>query len=465
MKMADQRELSIWLEEVERRLLQVMAESNFYNSMAVMYLDLAVFGTAANLIYEDYHNVIHCYNPPLGEFCIAGNDRNVVDIFSRSFTLKVHQVIARWPNRAYWSERIRQAVEKGGAALNQDVDICHFIAPNVKGLVSNRYEYYEVYWEKRRQQEKTGHVLELKGFRELPGIFSRWEVSGTDAYGVSPGMDALGDCMELQHLHRNKAELLEKWHKPPTMVDVTLQNNPVALMPNGMTFVSNLANNPGAKPIHTVNPNFAELNIDRQGIEERIRNSFYNFLFTGISNLDTVRSATEIDSRESEKLILLGGVLERLESEALDPAIKRIYSISERAGILPPPPEGFEDVPLEIQYVSILSIAQRAVGTAPTERWLGLLGNIAGVDPSVLDLTDMDALFTNYARDIGIRESELKHPQEIEEERAAKAQAAQTQQVAENVPGLAQAGKTLSETEVGGGGNALEELLGGGGQF
>ena len=53
MNMTDQRELSIWLEEVERRLLQVMAESNFYNSMAVMYLDLAVFGTAANLIYED----------------------------------------------------------------------------------------------------------------------------------------------------------------------------------------------------------------------------------------------------------------------------------------------------------------------------------------------------------------------------------------------------------------------------
>ena len=457
------RPLAIWLEEVEHTMLQVMAESNFYNSMAVMYLDMAVFGTASNLIYEDYENVIHCYNPPLGEYCLATDERGLVNIFSRSFKRKIYQVVSRWPDRRYWSDRIKNAVEKGGSALAGDVDLCHFIAPNKLGLVPKRFKYYEMYFEKRRSQNDTGQLLHLSGFNELPGIFARWEVSGTDPYGVSPGMDALGDNIELQHLHRNKAELLEKSHKPPMMLDVALQNNPVALMPNGMTFVSNLANNPGAKPILSVNPNFAELNVDRQGIEERIRNAFYNFLFSGITDLSTVRSATEIDARESEKLILLGGVLERFESEALDPSIKRIFSICERAGLLPPRPEGFEDAPLEIQYVSILSIAQKAVGTAPAERWLGVLGNTAAVRPDVLDLTDFDKLFTNYARDIGLRESELNDPAAIEAIRQQRAEAESEAQAQASAPGLAQSAKTLSETDVGGGGNALETLLGGGG--
>lgn len=67
--------VAIWADEVVRRMLLVMSESNFYNAMAVLYLDLVVFGTAAMLIYEDDDTVIRCYNPALGEFYIGQNDR------------------------------------------------------------------------------------------------------------------------------------------------------------------------------------------------------------------------------------------------------------------------------------------------------------------------------------------------------------------------------------------------------
>ena len=116
---------------------------------------------------------------------------------------------------------------------------------------------------------------------------------------------------------------------------------------------------------------------------------------------------------------------------------------------------------MEIQYVSILSIAQRAVGTAPTERWLELLGNIAAVRPDALDLTDFDRLLTNYARDIGIRESELKDPKQVMQDRAQRQSQQQMAAMAEQAPPMAQAAQTMSETDVGGGGNALEQLLSG----
>jgi hypothetical protein len=459
---ANFRPLAIWLEQVEKAMLRVMAESNFYNSMAVLYLDMAVFGTGASLIYEDYESVIRCYNPPMGEYWLAVDDRGVVSVIVRKFKMKVFQYVQRWPNRADWSDRVKNAVQQGGAQLNSDIDISHIIAPNHDGMVNSKFEFYEMYWETRRQ-ETSGRVLELRGYNERPGVFGRWEVSGTESYGVSPGMDALGDVMELQHLHRNKAELLEKTHRPPMLYDVQLQNNPHGILPGGETFVANLNNTAGARPMFTVNPNFAEINVDRAGIEERIRNTFYNFLFTGITNLQTVRSATEVDAREGEKLILLGGVLERFESEALDPAISRIFGIMQRGNLIPPPPEGFEGVELDVQYVSILSVAQRAVGTAPVERFLQVIGNLSAVRPDIVDLPNFDRMLTNYALDIGVSQAELNSQEEIAGIRQGRAQQEQAAAAMEGAGQASQAAKNLSETEVGGGGNALQLLLGSGG--
>ena len=51
-------------------------------------------------------------------------------------------------------------------------------------------------------------------------------------------------------------------------------------------------------------------------------------------------------------------LLGRLETEALDPLIKRLFSIMKRKGLITPPPEEFGEVELEVQYVSILSDAR-----------------------------------------------------------------------------------------------------------
>lgn len=464
LQLKNHRPLALWLEEVERIMMRIMAESNFYNSMAILYLDMIVFGTGVVIIYEDFDSVIRCYNPPLGEFFLAQSPRMVNDVFSRKFTLKVHQYVRRWPDQRYWSDRVRTAMQSNiGAGLNQDVEISHFIAPNNENIpVSNRFPYYEVYYEtKRRSGEGAVDVLELRGFNEWPGIVGRWEMSGNDPYGVCPSMDALGDNIDLQHTHREKAQMLEKVHKPPMLVDIALQNSPLAMMPKGITYVPNLTNTAGARPAFTVDARFDQLQLDIQSTEARIRDTFYNFLFTGITDLDTVRSAAEITSRETEKLILLGGVLERFLSEGLDPGITRVYSIGERAGMFPPPPPGYNDVGLEVQYVSVLSIAQRAVGTAPTERLLALVGELAAVYEGALDVPEFDQLIINYARDIGVRESEIKPLERIQAERAQKQAQADMATAVAAAPELTGAAKNLADAEQGGGLRAVQALIGG----
>jgi len=446
----------LWLDETERRMLQVMAESNFYNALAIMYIDLVFFGTAAMLIYEDVHTIIRAYNNALGEFYLGQDDRLMVNTFAREFSLKVGQVVSKF-GLENCSARVRDAWRTGRRF--EDIDICHLIEPNdgIDYPVPKMFEYREMYYEKSGE---LGQALKVGGFHELPGIFPRWEITGNDSYGTSPGMDALGDVIQLQHETKRKGQSLDYMVRPPMVMDIQLQHRPTALLPGGQTFVSG-ASQVGAKPAYQITPPLGELTADIRDVQLRIQSIFHNDLFQMISQLETVRTATEIDARREEKLVQLGPVLERFENEALDPAIKRIYAIMERKNLLPEPPPSLQGVQLEVQYVSILASAQTAVGVASTERFLQLVGNMSAVWKDATLIPNVEELLRDYARDIGVKAKGLKSREEVDQERQASQQQEQAQAAAEAAPPAAQAAKLLSETDVGGGANALQSIMGG----
>lgn len=447
----------VWLDEVERRLLLIMAESNFYNAMAIMYLDLVFFGTASMLIYEDNLSVIRCYNNALGEYYLGQSARMQVDTFAREFDLKVKQVVEQFGIENV-TEATRTKCKQGGSRLQDTVSITHLIEPNDyrKGQLPKMFTSREYYWE---STAPLGEILSTRGYHELPGVFPRWELTGNDSYGTSPGMDALPDVKQLQHETIRKEQSLDYMIRPPMVLDVQLQHRPSALMPGGQTFVAGV-NNAGAKPAYQFNPPLSELTVDIREIQARIRETFFNDLFRMISELQTVRSATEIDARREEKLVQLGPVLERFENEALDPAVNRIFSIATRAQRLPAPPATIQGKKLEIQYVSILSTAQSATGVIPTERFLQLVGNLAGVYPKILTIPDFDELVRGYAVDIGVKAKGVRSREDVQAEQDAM----QKQQAMAQGIGMAQGGaetaKLLSETEVGGGANALQQMMG-----
>jgi len=275
-------------------------------------------------------------------------------------------------------------------------------------------------------------------------------------------MDALGDVIQLQHQQKRKGQSLDFMLRPPTISDIQLQNRPTALIPGGNTFVAGMNNgNVGIRPVYQVNPPLGELSADMRDVQERIRQFFHNDLFTMISNLETVRTATEIDAKREEKLVLLGSVLERFENEALDPAINRIYSIMSRAGLLPPPPDGLEGTELEIQYVSIMSSAQSAVGVAPLERWIGIIGNVGAMYPAAINIPNWEELIRDYGLDIGVKAKHIHSVEEAAERTAAQEQMMREKQGMEMMGQGAQAAKLLSETDVGGGANVLQQMMSG----
>jgi len=457
----DTNEVSMWLSECESRMRRVFSESNFYNSIGVLYFDLVVFGTGSLLIYEDFHDVIRCYNPCAGEYYLANGARGTINsggTFAREFTFTIDQIVQRF-GIENCPEDVRRAYERGGAGLRQEKIIRHIIEPNTDRVpgIPSKFPYREFYWIKG---SAGGELLEKKGFNEDCVVAPRWDVSGNDAYGRGPGMDALGDIKQLQQEQRRKAEAIDKMVRPPMVADIQLKNRPASLIPGGITYVAG-ANNAGFKPAYQVQPNIQELMLDIQEVQGRIRNIFFNDLFMMISQLQTVRSATEIDARREEKLIMLGPVLERFENEALDPIINRVFGIMMRGGLLPPPPESIQGQDVQIQYVSMLAEAQRAASSAGIERVFAFAGNLSAVDPRVMQALDSVEAVNEYSSIMGIPPKLVRTRAQIE---AMEADAARRQQMAEamQVSGaMVQGAKVLSETDVGGGNNALQQMIGG----
>jgi hypothetical protein len=459
----DDSDVTLWLAEVERRMGRVFQESNFYNSMATMWGDLGVFGTAPVLINEDYQDVIHCTNYTCGEYFVGLSDRNVVDTLYREFTLTAKAAV-QWFGYKNCSQAIQSAIDTGGNAVLQEFVICHAIEPNIGRFpelkVPKIFPFREVYWENIGSNVQGG-VLRQTGLHEFNALCPRWDVTSNDAYGRSPGMDALPDIKQLQQETKRKAQAIDKMVTPPVVADVQLKNQPTSLLPGGVTYVAGV-NNVGVKPIYTVIPPVQELKDDIKEIQQRIGTIFYNDLFLMISQLDTVRTATEIDSRRAEQLVMLGPVLERSNNEALSPAIERTFGIMNRAKLFPPPPQQIQGKNIKVDFTSMLADAQNAVATASIERTLALAGNLVAVQPNIMDNIDTDEAVQDYGRRLRINPKLIRSDKDIAALRADKAKAAASQQALDATPGMAKAGKTLSETQVGGGMNALQYALGGG---
>ena len=470
--------VSLWLAECERLMMLVFQESNFYNSVATVYFDLVIFGTAVMLIYEDYDNVIHCYNPCFGEFYVDNDGKMRPLVFYREFTLTVSQVVDQF-GYENCSEQVKSLYDQKKAGLTREIIVAHAIEPNddpQKFGVPRNFKFREVYWEWGGSASPQGGIsyapgfLRKKGFFEAPHIVVRWDLVSNDAYGRSPGMDALPDVKQLQQEVRRKAQAIDKTVNPPMVADIQLKNQPASLLPGGTTYLAGMmqTGNAGFAPAYgNWKPGIGEISEDLNEIRQRIRTIFFNDLFQVISQFQTRSnvSATEIDARRSEAMVMLGPVLERIQYELLDPIIDRVFSVMARAGIIPPPPAEIAGQNIDIEYVSMLLTAQLASATSGIERTLQLAGGLVGVDPGVMDNLDLDFAIAKYSSLMNNDPRLIRSPeqlQQIRQQRQQQQQQEQQLQQAERASKLAAGAKSLSEVDIGGGENPISAIMGGG---
>ena len=108
----------------------------------------------------------------------------------------------------------------------------------------------------------------------------------------------------------------------------------------------------------------------------------------------------------------------------------------------------------------MLAQSQKAAQTAGIERLASFVGGIAAAHPDSLDMVDWDETITEYSDLLGNAPNLIKDPEKVAAVRQARQQQAQAQQSVQNGMAAAQGAQTLSQTDVGGGINALQMMLG-----
>ncbi len=465
--------VSLWLADCERLLYLIFAESNFYPSMAVFYFDLVVFGTAAMLMYEDFDNVVNCINPCFGEYYVDIDGKYRPTIFYREYTYTVAQTVDEfgWEN---CSSAVQQAYDlASGAGLTREIIIAHAIEPNTdpeKYGIPKHFKYRETYWEWGGTTTPQGGTtargfLRKRGFNERAAIIGRWDLVANDPYGRSPGMDALPDIKQLQQETRRKAQGIDKGINPPLVADVQLKNQPASLLPGGITFLQGMMStgNDGMKPAYgNWKPDIAAITEDLQEVRARIKDTFFNNLFNVASQFETRSNITamEWDMRKSESLVMLGPVLERLHHEVLAPVIDRVWGIALRAGIIPPPPPEIAGMDLNVEYVSMLATSQNAAQAGSIERMFQIVGQLAGIDPAIVDNVDFDMAIDIYSNLLNNSPRMIRSPAQLTAIRNQRAQQQAQQQQAAMMEQYSKAGVNASNIDVGGGQNLIQKMTG-----
>lgn len=461
----------VWLDETEDRIYTILAASNFYESEAQEKEDIVVYGTAPVIIYEDARDIFHCYNPCVGEYYLANDATNRVNAFARDFLQTIQQTVdffgadvAPQDIKAMWAQK--------GSGLDQERIVSHIIEPNFGvgdrdiGVVPGNFTWREVYWLKGTQGAEP---LSFRGFHDQPFTVSRWSTQSNDAYGRSPGMDVLPDVMQLQVMTRRMAEAIEKQVRPPLKADMSMKNQPSSSLPGHITYVPKLGGDNGISPIYTVMPDVKAMAENIAQIEQRIKIGLFNDLFLMLEQAaGNKMTAYEVSQKIQEKLQVLGPVIEGMLG-VLKQKLKRIYGILQRKGYIDPPPPSLRGVPLDINFISMLALAQKAAATGGLERLAALIGNLAPVFPQAKDLLDVDAYIRTMNDLLGNQQKVIKSPAQVAQIREAAAKAAQAtnamvaaQHTAQTASTAADAGQVLSQTQIGGGQSALEAMFGGG---
>lgn len=468
-----------WLYDVTWAMSEVFLRSNLYTTLQTVYGDMEVFGTSAMLIEEDFNRVIHTYVFPIGSYYLFADSKLKINGFMRDFRLTVRQIVEQFgmtedSNKIDWtniSALVRSLWE--GGTTQAWIEMSHAIIPNPNwdphSPRSDKKKYLSVYYERGTAGQYTisevdsAKVLSRKGYDKFRLLAPRWEVSGEDIYGTyCPGMEALGDIMQLQTMERRGAQALEKSINPPMVGPSSLKTAKATVLPGDITFLDVRDGQEGFKPAYQINPNFQQLELKIDQIEKRIQACFYDDLFHVISNLDKGNvTAEEIRALKEEKLQDIGPVVDRLNQDLLDPLIENTFDIMVAQNRIPPPPPELKRQPLRVEYTSIMAQAQKALGVSSIERYVAECAQIKEMnpeDPSVLDKTNFDEVLEHYGDGLTLPPGIVRDDDQVAQIRQQRQQAQAAQQKLAAAEQASKAAKNFAQAPTDGQ-NALTDLI------
>jgi len=423
----------------EKRFLEDMAKFMFENIHASNFDAEAFDGMLDNMVAGWF--VLYCDEPeeggyyfetwPLGQ-CLLGSSRSgsrIDTVYREWDSFTVSQVVAE-----YGLENVSSAVREKHAAgkFDDKVRLVHAIEPRsmyaVNARMAKNLPFASVHLE-----VDSNHILRESGYHEFPCMVPRWARLPASAYALGPMSDALPDARTLNEVVRWGLMGAENAIAPMLKVtdDGVINPRNIRMGPRKILVCADPDN---IQPLNTgAKVEFAEIKAERlQGSIRKI------LLADQLPPADgPVKTAYEWSVRVETIRKMLGPMFGRFQSEFLQPLIERVFGITWRANVrtgyalVGKPPESLLNRNFSVRYLSPLARSQRIEDVAAMDRFELALAQEAQIDPTVLDVYDLDEAARTRGQLLGVPHTLIRDAKKVAaiRDRRQKAEQAAQQQV------------------------------------
>lgn len=445
-------EVKVWLGDSENKILDVLNSSNFNEQIHETYIDLGSVGTSVLLEEEDALDIVRFRAVFIEEIVIDENDKERVDVVYRKFRMSAKAAHDLWGKRSGPKTLELMKDDK----WDEKITFLHCVRPRDKRDPSSARST-NMPFESTHIEVDSRSTIGIGGFNEQPYMVTRFNKVAGDMYGYSPGVILLPDIKMVNAMAKTLIKAAQKIVDPPLIMPHDGFLLPLRTVPGGINY--KLTGNQ-ADRIEALETK-GNIPVGRDMMNDyrlAINNGYFTDLFLLLADRKNM-TATEVQERVAERMVMLGPVIGRLQSELLDPIIGRTFGILLRRGILRPPPLILQQRELVIEYVSPLALAQRREAITSVSSLLQLAGSVAQFIPEVIDKIDGDRVIDEAAEIFGVSPELIRDARGaaiIREDRAKQqqeqAQLALAQQAIEADKTLSESAKNKAEAEKLGGG-------------
>lgn len=423
-------DVKAWLSAFSIRVHQSLWDSNYQREMYSCIRNLCIFGTACisvmwdrGLIFENHH---------LRDIAFEVNYRGEIDTVFKTKWMTVRQAEGQFGNISL-GKSIDQERMKNPYSAKQ-FEFVHCVYPNDRHnrMKIGSFPFASVWINKSDKM-----IVKRGGFYEQPYIVVRFNTVPGESYGRSPSHDLLPEIKMYDRMRKTFIESAERAHNPPWwMTSESVIGQPI-VSPGAIIYGHPHSEPP--KPLITgVN---SQLNAELLAqTAEIIYKGFFNDLFDALA-LHQNMTATEVEARMEEKMVLLSPAINGQKGELTDPVIERAGKLLIRNKMLAPKPEGLET---EIIYTGRLAMAMSTMQSNALGSVMAKWAPYAEMHP-IFDNVDLDKAFKHDARAHGVPETLLKDKNVVDAERESRQQMQQAPEGAEIMEKASKAYKNMYE--------------------
>lgn len=439
----DDYEAQLWAENVTKFLFKNRYNStaNFASQAHEFIMSLLCFGTAIMSVEDIVGEGLKYRNSHLSEHCVMENARGIIDTDYRKYRMTAKQAFEKFGDKT--PEKVRKCLEK---EPHKKMEFLHVVMPDTENDVGMPFVGYHV-------SVEDNELIDIGGFKSFPYIVSRWVTAPNETYGRSPAMNVLSEIKMLNQIRKTDLKARHNAVDPPILAADQMTIRKLSMKAGAINYGTvGMDGRPLVQPYRSG----GDINASNDTIQQSrqiINDAFFVTLFQIL--VDTPQmTATEVLYRAEEKGMLLSPSAGRQMTEWLSPLIERELSLYEDYGIfeddgvlaMPDSVKEFGGV-VDVSYSNPLTQMQQAGEGSATERTIQSLVPLAQIDPSILDNVDWMEYGEIIRKSNGAPQALFKSPERIEEEKAAKQQAAQMQQMVQAAPQVAGAVKDIAQAQ------------------